>query len=174
MKKIYITGVSGTGKTTIYEELKKRGFTAISLDETDDLCCWASKKTKEKVERQVELNIEFTSTHDWICDIEYLKKLLAKETDKDMVFVLGVASNQKEFLTMFDKVLVLQCKPETFLHRLTHRTNNEFGKDETVRSAVLGWYQEFESELLLRGAISIDTDKPLNEVVEEVLRQAGI
>src|SRR3989344_8897360 len=121
MKKIYITGISGTGKTTVYEQLKKKGFHAISLDETNDLCCWVNKDTKKKVESEVELNSDFTSKHDWVCDTEYLKKLLAH--DADLVYVLGLASNQDSFLDIFDKILLLQCKPETFLHRLAHRTN---------------------------------------------------
>lgn len=169
MKKIYITGISGTGKTTIYEELKKKGFHAISLDETEGLCCWVNKETKEKVEGEVELNRDFTSKHDWICDTEYLKKLLTE--DVDTVFVLGVASNQDEFLDMFDKVIILQCKPETFLHRLTHRTNNEFGKDKSLQETILGWYKEFEDKMLNRGAVSINTDRPVNVVVDDVIEQ---
>jgi broad-specificity NMP kinase len=170
MNKIYITGITGTGKTTVYEELKKRGFHAISLEETDDLCCWVNKVTKENVEREVELNRDFTSKHDWICDTEYLKKLLDKKAD--MVFVLGVASNQDEFLDIFDKVMVLQCKPETFLHRITHRTNNEFGKDKSLQETILGWYEKFEDKMLKKGAISINTDRPVNEVVEDVIKHS--
>ncbi|HYC34172.1 MAG TPA: AAA family ATPase [Candidatus Paceibacterota bacterium] len=168
MKKIYITGISGTGKTTIHGELQKRGFHTISLDETDDLCCWIDKETKEKVQRKVELNREFTDKHNWVCDTEYLKKLLDKEAD--LVFVLGVASNQNEFLNIFDKVLLLQCKPETFLHRLTHRTNNEFGKDKSVQDRIMEWYEEFENKLLNKGAIPINTDRSIDEIVTEVVK----
>lgn len=170
MKKIYITGISGTGKTTVHEELKKKGLHSISLDETDGLCCWVNKETGEKIERKIDLNKDFTSKHDWICDTEYLKKLLAKDTD--WVFVLGMPSNQDDFLDMFDKILLLQCKSETFLHRLTHRTNNEFGKDKSLQETILGWYQEFENKMLAKGAISIDTEKPIAEVVEDVLKQS--
>ena len=175
MKKIYITGISGTGKTTIYDELISRGFAAISLDETDDLCCWINKETKEKVETEVELNKDFTDTHSWVCDVKYLQKLLdnAMKNGSDLVFILGVASNQNDFLDMFDKVILLQCMPDTFIHRLTHRTNNDFGKDKTVQEAVLGWYEEFENKLIERGAISINTEKHIAEVVEEVLKQSG-
>ncbi len=42
MKKIYITGISGTGKSTIIEKLIKKGINAIDLD--SNFCCWKDKK----------------------------------------------------------------------------------------------------------------------------------
>ncbi len=171
MKKIYITGISGTGKTTIAEELEKKGFHTIGIDETSNLCSWTNKETQEKVERGVEINREFTSKHNWICDIEYLKKLLDK--DIDLVFVVGVASNQDNFLDLFDKILILQCKPETFIKRIKNRSNNVFGKDKTVREHILEWYEDFENKMLQKGAISIDVEQPIDTVIKEVLKQAN-
>ena len=44
----YITGVSGTGKTTVCEELTKRGFFAIDQDsKMYGLCSWKHNETKE-------------------------------------------------------------------------------------------------------------------------------
>ncbi len=162
MKKIFVTGISGTGKTTISEELVKRGFQTISMDETENLCWWINKETKEKVDWEVELNRDFTSKHEWICDVEYLKKLLSKK-DADLVFVLGCSENQDDFLDIFDKVLLLQCKPETFFKRLADRTNNDFGKHPSVQDAILVWYKDFENGLLENGAVSINTDRPLDK-----------
>ncbi len=170
--KVYVTGIAGTGKTTVFEELVKKGFYAISIDETDDLCSWVNKETKEKVKRKVELNRDFTSKHQWLCDVDYLKKLI--DVNADPVFVLGVTSNQNDYLGLFDRVLLLKCKPEVFLGRIKSRTNNEFGKDSTVQEHMLMWYEEFENKLLTKGAIPIDVDKPINEVVDEVIRKATL
>jgi len=50
MKKIYITGISGTGKSTIAEELNKKGIYSIDIDsEKFNLCHWKNKETKEAV-----------------------------------------------------------------------------------------------------------------------------
>ncbi len=170
MKKVYVTGIAGTGKTTIYEQLKIKGYTAISIDETDNLCSWVNKETKEKVTEKVELNRDFTSKHKWLCNVDYLKKLL--DVKEDIIFVLGITSNQDEFLYLFNKILLLQCKPEVFIERLKNRTNNDFGKDKTVQDHMLTWYKDFENELIERGAIPINVDIPINEVVDEVIKQA--
>jgi broad-specificity NMP kinase len=170
MKKIYITGIAGTGKTTVSEELQKRGFNAISIDETDGLCSWVDRETKEKVQGKAELTREFTSKHQWVCDADYLRKLM--DVDEETVFVLGVTSNQSEYIDVFDTVLLLQCKPEVFLERLKNRTNNTFGKDKAIRDHMLDWYESFETRLIAKGAIPIDASLPIDEVVDKVVKQA--
>lgn len=167
MKKIYITGMSGTGKTTLAKELSKRGIHAISIDEVDGLCVWKNKKSGEVVEYEAKLNEEFINTHDWICDIEYLKRLIEK--GKDTVVVFGDASNREEYLNLFDKILLLQCKPETFIKRVEQRKNNVFGKEPSAQRVILGWYKKFESDLLEKGAIPIDVEPPIETVVNNLI-----
>ncbi|HUQ29983.1 MAG TPA: AAA family ATPase [Candidatus Paceibacterota bacterium] len=171
MKKIYITGVSGTGKTTIAQELQKRGYYAISIDEVDGLCSWINPLTGENDGAQkVELTLEFVDKHDWICDVTYLQKLLDK--DVDAAFVLGMATNQNQFLHLFDKILLLECRPETFCKRIEERTDNEFGKDKKVQEQILGRYESYAREMRAKGSISIDTDRPVEVVVEDVISKA--
>lgn len=45
MPLIYITGVSGTGKSTVWAELKNRGIEAYDVDE-DGLARWQNNKTR--------------------------------------------------------------------------------------------------------------------------------
>ena len=59
MKKVYITGVSGTGKSTITEELARRGIFAVSTDAIEGLCCWRNKKTREKIK------YDFNGDENW-------------------------------------------------------------------------------------------------------------
>ncbi len=171
MKKIYIyiTGVSGTGKTAIAETLKAKGIYAISMDEEPGLCSWRHKATGREVTDEVPLNRELIDAHDWVCDTELLKKLLA--VGKDAVVVLGFAANQDEFLGLFDKILLLQCKPETFLKRIQERKDNDFGKDKGAQEWILGWYKGFEDDLLRKGAVPIDVEESLEKVVGKILAE---
>lgn len=172
MRKVYITGVSGTGKTTIAKELEKRGFYVISIDEVDNLCSWRDQATGENHGgKEAEMSLDFVDTHDWICDIEYLNKLLHK--DVDIAFVLGMATNQDEFLHIFDKILLLQCSPEIFCKRIDDRTDNDFGKDEEVKKQIVGRYESYAEKMLTLGATPINTEKPIEEVVDEVIKQAS-
>ncbi len=171
MKKIYITGVSGTGKTTIAHELEKKGYLVVSIDEVPNLCSWTHKKTGEKHGgKDTPLTKQFVDEHDWICDVEYLSKLLNK--DSDVAFVLGMAGNQNEFLSSFDEILLLECSPEIFSARIDARADNDFGKDPEIKDQILNRYKSYAEEMLSKGAVSINTDRPIETVVEDVIAQS--
>lgn len=166
MRKIYVTGISGTGKTTVSKELFCRGIRAISIDDIPGLCVWRNKISNTVVDYDADLNEKFIDSHDWICDIEKLQALIDK-SDTDVV-VLGLASNQREFVEMFDLILLLQCPPKLFIERIMQRNDNDFGKDESAQKVILSWYEDFERNMLDQGAVSIDVSKSLPEVTDEI------
>jgi len=165
MKKVFITGISGTGKTVIAQALKEKGINAFDMD-TDDLCFWVNKLDGKKVDYEAKLDREFIDSHVWLCDIEKLKNMLGA---KDGVVMLGHPTNIDEILPLFDKFILLQCKLETFLKRILERKNNDFGKDETAQQHLLDTYEKFERNMLDKGAISVNVEEPLDNVVASIL-----
>ncbi len=171
MIKIYITGVSGTGKTTLADELTRLGYLAISIDEVDGLCSWVHQKTGEKHGgKDAEMTKEFVDAHDWVCDVDYLKRLL--NTQDTIGFVLGMATNETEVLPLFDKIILLQCSPAVFTKRIEDRTDNSFGKDKNVMQQIIKRAETYAEEMLAMGAIPVDTNRPVNEVANQVLQIA--
>lgn len=167
-KRYYITGVCGTGKTTVAEELNKRGYYAIDQDSKEyGICSWKNNETKEQAEFEYGIGKEFLEAHDWYADVERLKKLLDKASD--VAFVCGVSANQNDYLDIFDKVFLLQCQPEVFTKRVDVRENNDFGKHPSEKQHILDWYKELEDGLINKGAIIINSDKPISSVVDEIL-----
>ena len=94
---------------------------------------------------------------------------LIKNSQKDIVVVAGLFNNRLELWDLFDKVFLLQCKEETFLKRITERENHNFGKHLLEQENILSWYKNFEKEILKEGAILINTNQPLADVVGEIL-----
>jgi dephospho-CoA kinase len=164
--KIYITGISGTGKTTIARELEKRGISSMSIDEVPGLCHWINNADGSTVDYDAVLNAEFINAHEWVCDEAYLQKLIAH---KASVVVLGLAFNQDNFLHLFDKVLLLTCSPETFIARINARDDNDFGKDASAQKLILDSYKTFEDQMLQKGAIALDVEGTISDVVEKIL-----
>lgn len=165
MKKIYyVTGVSGTGKSTIAKELNKRGIFAI---DQDSICNWKNNDTKEYSKFKFGIGTEFLENNDWYCDIDKLKKALEKE--EAIVFVCGSSANHDEYIDMFEKVFFLKCAPEVFLKRINERIDHDFGKHESESEHILGYYKEYEKDLVSKGAIIIDADKPIEQVLEDIL-----
>ena len=168
MKKNYITGVSGTGKSAIAEELNKRGIYTIDIDSSElDLCHWRNNKTQEKVYFEFGMDKDWMEAHGWYCDIEKLKKLL--DVQRDIIFVVGLATNQNEYLNLFDKIFLLQCKEETFLERLETRTSNDFGKHPLEKGYILDFYKNFEKAMLEKGVFVVNAEEPLDVVMENII-----
>jgi len=164
----YITGVCGTGKSTIAEELNKRGILAIDQDSKEyGFCNWKHNQTKEKVEFEYGIGKEFLEAHDWYCDIEKLKETL--NSIEGIVFVCGVTANQDQYLDLFDKVFLLQCPVEVFTKRIDTRDTNHFGKHISEKEHILDWYQELEERLINKGAIVINSDAPVNAIADVIL-----
>ena len=156
--RFYITGISGTGKSTLAKELGKQGVTAFDIDSVPGLCHWRDRATHEKADYQYGIGKDWLDAHEWICDPEKLKGLLDQAIGKTVV--LGLASNQDSFLSFFGKVFLLHCRRETFLQRLSTRDgDNQFAKDKSEQEHILSWYEDFESRLVQQGAIPIDTDE---------------
>ena len=82
--KILITGIAGTGKTTVLAELQKEGYVVIDLDATG-ICRWKNKETQEFTEYgETGRDYEWLTQHGWYCDIGKLRQLLSTiREDKD-------------------------------------------------------------------------------------------
>jgi dephospho-CoA kinase len=166
--KILLTGVAATGKSTIAKALQERGIKALDFKDIPELCYWRNKETKEKVPYSLSNQREFFTENERICDLEILKNFL--DHHKDIV-VTGVArGNQTGYLRLFDKVILLQCNPQTFLDRLQTR-EAPFGKTAVERDYVVDWQKELDPLLLAYGAIPVSTEGDLTSVVDALVKE---
>jgi thymidylate kinase len=108
---------------------------------------------------------EWYETHGWMCDIPQLETLLK---ENEHVVAAGLSSNQEEYIKLFDTVFVLHASPETVLSRIEARTDNPYGKHPAEQERLLGWHKSFEAEMVGKGAIPLDAERPLEEVVADI------
>lgn len=167
--KILITGISGTGKSTIVNALNKRGVVSIDLHDVPGLFFWQDKETKEKVEYFPVHSREWFGAVDRLCDISRLKEILNQYTSIVMAGTIS-GSNQKEFLSLFDKVILLQCNPETIINRMKTRINKSgYGKTLAEQEDNIEWQKEFDPQLLLSGATPVSTEGIIDDVVQKIV-----
>jgi len=167
--KVLITGIAGAGKSTIIEALNKKGVDSLDLHDIPDLFFWQDKETKAKVRYTPVHSRDWFDTVDRLCDIKKLKEILDQYND---IVMAGTTSggNQKEFLSLFDKIILLQCNPETLIYRMKTRANKSgYGKTKEEQEDNVEWQKEFDSLLISEGAIPVNTEGNLDGVVDKII-----
>jgi len=154
-----VEGLSGAGKSSVYEELIRRGYKAISTDRA-----W-------KYHADPNTGLPGGPPHYGHSMWDQRKAVSELESlEPEVLFVCGSSRNRDCFLPYFTKIFNLRIDDDTMRRRLQERTNNEYGK------------QPEEVELMLRlnrsdekpaGAIDVDATQPLHQVVDELLRLAN-
>jgi len=158
VRRILITGMSGTGKSTVVRELARRGHRVVDTDEDD----WS-----------VELPLPDGSGVEQLWWEDRMTALLA-EDGEGTLFVSGCVANQGKFRDRFDAVVLLSVPEEVLLERIETRPTNPFGKDPAERERILRDLATVEPLLRRSASIEIMTDRPLREVVAAVEYVAGV
>jgi dephospho-CoA kinase len=159
VRRILITGMSGTGKSTVVAELAARGHHAIDLD-GDAWSEWV----------QVDGNPTCANPgHDWLWNETKLAMLLAEDTS-DTLFVSGGASNMGKFVGCFDEVVLLSAPIGIMLDRVRRRTDNPYGKRDAEIAQIKENVRLFEPQLRRMASHEIDASLPIRDVLEAILK----
>jgi dephospho-CoA kinase len=151
VKRVLLTGMSGTGKSSVISELAALGFKAV---DTDDGWCEPLPDGRQR----------------WREDA--IAELLDTE-DADVVFVAGCEENQSRFRSRFDLVILLSAPAQAMTERLAARTSNPYGKSHGDMDRILADLAAVEPLLRKAADHEIRTTIPLADVVTKVLSLAG-
>jgi shikimate kinase len=160
MKRVLLTGMSGTGKSTVIRELARLGHKAIDLDEPG----WSELAN---VAGQTGPSA-FGAGRDWIWREECVQDLLSVE-DADVLFLCGCAPNQVNFYLQFDHIVLLSAPVPLMIERMATRTTNPYGKQPDELAMVLQHKQTVEPMLRRVASLEVDTTVSVDRVVETIL-----
>jgi dephospho-CoA kinase len=152
VKRVLLTGMSGTGKSSVIEALAARGYKAV---DTDDGWCEPLADGRQR----------------WREDA--IERLLAIE-DADVLFVAGCEENQVRFHRRFDVIILLSAPAEILAERLASRTGNPYGKTPGELQRVFDDLRAVEPLLRHAADYELSTAMPLSEVVTAVLRLTAV
>src|SRR6476659_7373746 len=108
-----VEGLSGAGKSSVYEELIRRGYKAISTDRA-----W-------KRLAGAETGLPGGPIHDDISMWDERKAVSELESpEPDVLFVCGSSRNRDRFLGYFTKIFNLRIDDDTMRRRLQQRTDD--------------------------------------------------
>jgi RNase adaptor protein for sRNA GlmZ degradation len=135
MSVIFITGLSGCGKSTTIEALKSLGYHAYDLD------------------------YGYTKTFHDETLIDEVKLLdLLEAHNNTPLFISACYANQGIFYKYFDKIILLHASLPVMKSRIASRLNNSYGKDDITWLEIEKSYDEILPQLKRGANIIIDSD----------------
>jgi thymidylate kinase len=170
----YVTGVSGSGKSAVLAELKRRGHEAYGTDE-NNLAAHYHTVTGAKAPRDTPVEArtkDWRHYHQWKAPAGKVEALRRKAADKT-VFLCGVSANDGEFWDKFTRAFCLYVPPEEIKRRILSRTGNNFGKNPHELNGILEWAAYSKKQYEALGAIIIDATQPIKNVVDDILTASG-
>ena len=159
MTTVLVTGMSGTGKSTVLLELARRGHRVVDTD-SDEWSQWV---------------VDATGAPDWVWREDRIARLLATHAD-GVLYVAGCRTNQGRFYAQLDAVAVLVAPAAVLLDRIARRTTNDYGKSAAQREKVLRDLSDVEPRLVASATAVVDATLSLEAVadaLEAVAAQAS-
>jgi dephospho-CoA kinase len=156
MAKLLVTGMSGTGKSSVLRVLAERGHRVVDTD-TDEWSEWT---------------VDAEGEPDWIWREDAIAELLAGH-ERGHLFVAGCRTNQGRFYDRFDAVVLLSAPGEVLLARIEEREDNPYGKSDRERELVLRHLAEVEPLLRATATAELDATATLAELADGLERIAA-
>jgi dephospho-CoA kinase len=151
---VLVTGMSGTGKSTVLAELHRRGHQVVDTDDGD----WSFTAPDPQ-----------TGLPEQLWREDRIEALLAEHREGTL-YVQGCVSNQGGFYKYFDAVVVLTAPVEVILERIATRTTNPFGKSADERTRIRRDVETVEPLLRASATAEIDATAPVEAIADELER----
>jgi shikimate kinase len=150
VKRVLITGMSGTGKSSVLAELAARGYRTVDTDYGD----YFHTVDGERLWREEKVSALLAS---------------AAGDAPGVLFVQGTTRNQGRFYSSFDHIVLLSAPPEIMAERLATRSTNPYGKDPAELAETLEYVQTVEPLLRASATVEVITTVPVSQVADIVL-----
>lgn len=154
MTRVLITGMSGTGKSSVIAMLAARGYPVAETDDTG----WCIPENGDWS----------TPDKEWVWDESRMAELLSRHVSAHL-FVDGCRPNQGKFYDRFDHVVVLTTPIDVMLSRVANRTNNPFGQTAVDRDAIKRDKLAFEPLLIAGSDLVIDSSTTSPDAIADQL-----
>jgi shikimate kinase len=160
MKRVLITGMSGTGKSAVVRELAARGHRAVDLD-TPEWSQWVDADASD--------TLTPGQGRDWVWREDRVRALLSGD-DEGTLFISGCAENMARLFPLIDTIILLSAPIATIMTRLEARSFDGYGHTGQDRQKVGELIATIEPMLRESATHEIDTRRPVQATVDEILK----
>jgi adenylate kinase family enzyme len=172
-RNVLVDGSSGSGKTAVCHELRRRGYEAFNGDR--ELGYLGDPRTVTPVDEPAVADEAHRAA--WVSEHPCWRgeqvQALAADQREPVSFFCGGSRNTSSFLQLSDAVLLLDVDLDTLHRRLDGRPADEWaGRGRTAERELV--VRLHESGADLPPGVRIDATRPMVQVVDELLRRCGV
>lgn len=169
-----ITGVAGTGKSTLEREFRNKGYDTIDTDR--GYARWQLSDTLEAVPSPQNESSEWYDAHDWMTDTQkLLAKMSAHALSPEPLLVFGNTADLYTLHPYFHRMFALEYRDEDLIrHRIYTRTDNDYGKNPVEFASLLSYYQPMQEKFRSVGMTAIDCSLSLETIVATIERELEV
>ncbi|WP_326555494.1 AAA family ATPase [Micromonospora sp. NBC_01813] len=138
MARVLVTGMSGAGKTTVLDELHRRGYFTVDTD------------------------YDGWELPDGTWDEPRMDELLASNEN---LIVSGTVDNQGRFYDRFDHVVLLSAPLAVLLQRVARRAN-PYGRTPEQRAEIAEYVRTVEPRLRRGATTELDGRRDVSELAD--------
>lgn len=140
MARVLITGMSGTGKSTLLGELAARGYRTVDTDHDG-----------------------WTNGRGGPWHVDRVTALLSAEST---VAISGTSENQELFYDRFEHVVLLTAPVDVLIERVSARTNNPYGHTAEQQREIRGYVADVEPLLRQSATLELDARLPPSQLAD--------
>lgn len=159
-----ITGVAGSGKSTLEREFAARGFATVDID--NGFAEWRHADTDEPLEYTPE-DAGWHEVAEWTVKKDKLQQYFDEHPEQP-VLVFGSFARIDTVVSMFTKIILLEYPDvETARTRIAGRPDG-YGSNPHELKRILSYIDLYQDKMKSRGAIPLQCTLPIAELVRAI------
>ena len=169
---IFITGVAGSGKSTLCENLAGRGLRAYDADDEISRHVRIADGVPVASPPRHEQTPQWVREHEFRFDLGRLCAIAAQATPEEPAFVLGAAYGDCEAVKLADLAFYLHVDRAELGRRLAGRSPDAYGSAPHELESIFTWHASAADRYERLGARRLDASRPAGQIADELLAVA--
>ena len=170
---IFVTGVAGSGKSTLCADLASRGVCAHDADDGVSRHVRIADGAEVQAPPRSHQGPEWVARHEFRFDQDRVKELATQATPSTPVVLLGAAYGDDDVISIADQSWYLDLDEGELRRRLAARAPGSYGQAPHELEAILAWNAAAASRYESLGATRLDATRPARALGDEILAAAA-
>lgn len=166
VKRYLITGVAGSGKSTLERRFRDDGYITIDID--DGYAEWRHAETDEPLAYSPDES-GWHEVAEWTVRTDKLQAFFDVHA-AESVYVFGSFARMKSVVSMFDVIILLRYPDEATARKRIAERKDGYGKHPGELARILSYIQPYQEGMLQHGAIAVNCTQSIDQVADVIRR----